>query len=105
MASLPSEWRGEGNDLLKKVKANPSLEAEAYNEAFDPADECLGGAFKDGFREGWLFAKDPGFDNREELEGDYGHSVDIAPSECWDAYRSHYFAMLPLDAMPKENQP
>lgn len=74
--------------------------AEEHNASFDLANDALGGAFKDGFREGWLFAKDPGFDDREDLEADYSRSVDIAPSECWDAYRSHYFAMLPLAAIP-----
>jgi hypothetical protein len=71
-----------------------------YNAAFDPADDAFGGAFKDGFREGWLFAQTPDFERREEFEEEYGRSVDIAPSECWDAYRSHYFAMLPLAALP-----
>jgi len=78
---------------------------EDHNAAFDPANDVLGGAFKDGFREGWLFAQDPGFDNREDLESDYGRTVDIAPSECWDAYRSHYFAMLPLAAIPEVGAP
>lgn len=82
-------------------KNNMAVTAEQHNAAFDPANDALGGAFKDGFREGWLFAQDPGFNDREELERDYHHVVDIAPAECWDAYRSHYFAMLPLAAIPE----
>jgi hypothetical protein len=81
-----------------------NVTAEEHNAAFDPANDALGGAFKDGFREGWLFASDPGFDNREELEADYHHVVDIAPAECWDAYREKYFAMLPLAAIPEVSE-
>lgn len=77
-----------------------TVTAEEHNAVFDPANDALGGAFKDGFREGWLFAKDPGFEDREELEAEYQRAVDIAPSECWDAYRSHYFSMLPLATIP-----
>lgn len=75
--------------------------AEEHNAAFDPANDALGGAFKDGFREGWLFSKCPRFEDRNDLEADYHHIVDIAPSECWDAYREKYFAMLPLAAIPE----
>lgn len=81
--------------------SNMRVTAEEHNAAFDPANDALGGAFKDGFREGWLFAQDPDFDDREELERDYHCEVDIAPSECWDAYREKYFAMLPLAAIPE----
>ncbi len=87
--------------LAAPVSAEPQpVDATAYNAAFDPANDAFGGAFKDGFREGWLFASDPSFDNREQLEADYHYIVDIAPSECWDAYREKYFAMLPLAAIP-----
>ncbi len=72
-----------------------------HNAAFDPADDAFGGAFKDGFREGWLFAKSPDFEDRDEFEKDYSHVVDMAPTECWDAYRERYFAMLPLAAIPE----
>ncbi|MFC5760561.1 hypothetical protein [Rhizobium sp. GCM10022189] len=72
-----------------------------HNAAYDPANDAFGGAFRDGFREGWLFARDPGFEDREELEVDYSREVDIAPSECWDAYKETYFAMLPLAAIPE----
>ncbi len=75
--------------------------AEDHNTAFDPADEAFGGAFRDGFREGWLFAKSPDFEDRQEAEEDYTREVDMAPTECWDAYRSHYFAKLPLAAIPQ----
>jgi len=78
---------------------------EDHNDAFDPADEAFGGAFKDGFREGWLFAKSPDFEDRDEAEEDYPREVDIAPSECWDAYRSRYFEKLPLAAIPEVGAP
>lgn len=88
-------------DKTRAPKALMTVSVEQHNAAFDPANDALGGAFKDGFREGWLFAKDPGFEDRKELEEDYPLEVDIAPAECWDAYRSHYFAMLPLAAIPE----
>lgn len=86
-------WAGRAGEM--------SVTVEDINAAFDPADEAFGGAFKAGFREGWLFAKSPDFEDREEAEEDYPHVVDIAPSECWDAYREVYFAKLPLAAVPR----
>ncbi|TCN30300.1 hypothetical protein [Sinorhizobium americanum] len=74
--------------------------AEDVNAAFDPADEALGGAFKDGFREGWLLAMTADGDSYEELTEEYGRAVDTAPSEAWNAHRQKYFAMLPLAAIP-----
>lgn len=73
-----------------------------HNAAFDPADEALGGAFKAGFKEGWIYAEmDADGDRYQEMSEEYGLAVDMAPQECWDAHREKYFAMLPLAAIPE----
>lgn len=76
-----------------------------YNDAFDPADEAFGGAFRDGFREGWIFAQSPDGEDYDELAEQYGRAVDIEPSEAWDGHRDKYFAMLPLAAFPEIGKP
>lgn len=76
-----------------------------YNAAFDPADEAFGGAFRAGFREGWIFAQSPDGTDYDELAEQYGRSVEIEPSEAWDGHRDEYFAMLPLYALPEIGKP
>ncbi len=75
---------------------------EDHNAAFDLADEALGGAFKAGFKEGWIYAEaDADGDRYQEMAEEYGLAVDTAPQECWDAHREKFFAMLPLAAIPE----
>jgi len=78
---------------------------EDHNAAFDPADEALGGAFREGFREGWIYAQSPDGTDYDDLTEQFGRAVDIEPSEAWGAYRDKYFAMLPLAAIPEVGSP
>jgi hypothetical protein len=83
-----------GGDVMAATVAD-------HNAAFDAADEALGGAYRAGFREGWIFAQAPDGTDYDEISESYGRAVDIEPSEAWSAERDRFFAMLPLPAIPE----
>jgi hypothetical protein len=74
-----------------------------YNEVYDKFEEVVGGAFREGFREGWVFAQTPDGTDYDDRQEEYGRTVDIEPSEAWEGYRDKYEAMLPVPALPALN--
>ncbi len=88
---------------LKKSSGTPLVSAAEYNAAFDPANDAFGFAFRDGFKEGWIFAKlagDKNPDYRDASEA-FDRAVDMAPQESYLTFRNLYFSMLPLAAVPE----
>lgn len=71
-----------------------------YNEAHDKIEQVVGGAFRDGFEEGWIYAQTPDGSEYDERKQEFGRAVDTEPSEAWDGYRDKYVAMLPIPALP-----
>lgn len=88
-----------------RTDATQTREAEGvsvaeYNEVYDKFEEVVGGAFRDGFREGWVFAQTPDGTDYDDRQEEYGRTVDIEPSEAWEGYRDKYATMLPVAALP-----
>ncbi|PTQ64866.1 hypothetical protein C8J45_102222 [Sphingomonas sp. PP-CE-3G-477] len=94
--------------LALSEDATQTREAEGvsvaeYNEVYDKFEEVVGGAFRDGFQEGWVFALTPDGTDYDDRQEEYGRTVDIEPSEAWEGYRDKYEAMLPVAALPVIN--
>lgn len=58
-------------------------------------EEVLGGAFRAGFREGWISGQSPDGTDRGDLVERYPQAVDNEPSKAWAGHRDHFLAMLP----------
>jgi hypothetical protein len=87
--------------MIGTLTTPPLATVADHNAAFDPADEALGGAFRAGFREGWISGQSPDGTDYGDLAERYPQAVDIEPSEAWQAHRDEFFAMLPLAAIPE----
>ena len=59
------------------------------------AEEALGGAFRAGFREGWINGQSPDGTDRGDLVERYPQTMDSEPGDAWAGYRDHFLAMLP----------
>jgi hypothetical protein len=76
------DWPGSGcKECFPPAAATPPLATVAdHNAAFDPADEALGGAFRAGFREGWIHGQSPDGIDYGDLAERFPQAVDIEPS-------------------------
>jgi hypothetical protein len=106
---LDPEFSNFLNEVADRLSALPdpthTREAEGvtvaeYNEVYDKFEEVVGGAFRDGFEEGWIYAQTPDGSDYDERKEEFGRAVDIEPSEAWGGYRDKYEAMLPVAALP-----
>ncbi|MFK0330877.1 hypothetical protein ACIQUB_07115 [Rhizobium sp. NPDC090275] len=78
--------------------------AADVNSAFDPANEAFGMAFRDGFKEGWVFAVDASGNDYQGACDAFKETVasdGMIMGEAFDAHRHVYFSMLPLASIPE----
>lgn len=77
-----------------------------YNKRFDAADEAGQEIHAEAFWQGWMWARDPNFEDEEGMREEFNRGIDgVVLGEAWEACREAFFKRLPLAALDQPTSP
>lgn len=96
--SPPNPQEGAGEPVAEDVAA--------YNERFDAADEAGQEIYNEAFWHGWMWARDPNFEDEEGMREEFNRGIDgVVLGEGWEGCRDAFLKRLPLVAVDASPPP
>jgi hypothetical protein len=94
-------WVELGDRSSQEAAGEPVPEdVAAYNVRFDAANEAGQEIYTEAFWHGWMWARDPNFEDEEGMREEYNRSLDgMVLGEGWEGCRDAFLKRLPLAAV------